>query len=53
MSGIGIEIEKGSANMRGMGTEQEIGIETRGNGVVIAITSGIGIGIMVSGIIVG
>ena len=32
---IGIEIENGSANVRG------IGIEMRGNGMVIAIASGI------------
>ena len=43
----GIEI----ANVSGR--EGEIGIETRGNDMVIAIASGIGIGITISGIIVG
>lgn len=43
MSRIEIENVNGSANMRGIGTEREIGRETRGNGAVIAIASGIGI----------
>ena len=43
MSGIGIENENGSANVRGIGIEREIRIEKRGNGVVVAIASGIGI----------
>ena len=36
--------------MRGIGTAWELRIEARGNGVVITIVSGIGIGITVSGI---
>ena len=39
------------ANVRGR--EGEIRIEARGNGIVIAITSGIGITIAIRGIIVG
>jgi len=43
----GIEIEHGIINVRGTGREGEIGIETRGNSM------GIAIGITISGIIVG
>jgi hypothetical protein len=39
-------------NARGIGIGGEIGIETRGNGMAIAIVSGIGIEITISGIIV-
>ena len=49
----GIENENGSANMRGMGTEREIWVETRGSGMAITIASRIGIGITINGIIVG
>jgi hypothetical protein len=47
------EIENGTANVRGIGIEGETGIETRGNDMVIVIARGIGIGITISGIIVG
>ena len=50
---IVIESENVNANMRGMWIGIEMGIRTRGNGMVIAIENGKGIGIAISGIIMG